>query len=129
MARHLSQEWLDEGRRLAADQPERPGASADIQYVVTGAPDGDVRYWWIVQDGRLIDSQLGDLGERADFTLTMPYEVSLAIAKGELDPNVAFMQGRMKCAGDVGKLMQLIPITGSPEYRTLQDELRVVTDF
>jgi alkyl sulfatase BDS1-like metallo-beta-lactamase superfamily hydrolase len=128
VAKYLTQEWLDEGRRLAADQPERPGASARIQYLVTGAPDGDVRYWWVVEDGRIVESQIGELDD-PDFTLTMTYETGTEIARGELDPNVAFMQGRMKCAGDAGKLMQLIPITGSPEYRALQAELRETLEF
>lgn len=128
MPRYLTQEWLDEGRRLAADQPERPGVGARIQYVVTDGPDGDVRYWWVVEDGRLVDSQIGELDD-PDFTLTMTYETGREIASGALDPNVAFMQGRMKCAGDVGKLMQLIPITGSPEYRALQEKTRANLEF
>jgi len=43
MAKYLSQEWLDEGRKLSDEFPERPGASARMQYVVTGAPEGDVK--------------------------------------------------------------------------------------
>ena len=44
MPKYLSQEWLDEGRALAASQPERPGASAKMQYVVTGEPVGDIAW-------------------------------------------------------------------------------------
>ncbi len=33
MAKYLSQEWLDESRKLAEDQPVRPGATAKMQYV------------------------------------------------------------------------------------------------
>lgn len=128
MVKYLTQDWLDEGRHLAADQPERPGVSARIQYVVSGTPDGDVRYWWVVEDGRLVESQIGELDD-PDFTLTMTHETGVEIARGQLDPNVAFMQGRVKCAGDVGKLMQLIPITGSPEYRALQTKIREVLEF
>ena len=32
MAKWLTQEWLDEGKKLAEGQPERPGASAKLQY-------------------------------------------------------------------------------------------------
>jgi len=120
--RYLTQEWLDEGRRLSADQPVREDASAQIQYVVTGGPDGDVHYYWVVEDGRILESQIGELND-PDFTLTMPYEVGREIAEATLDPNVAFMQGRMKCTGDTGRLMTMIPITGSPEYRAMQKEL------
>jgi len=50
MAKWLTQEWLDEGRKLAEGQPERPGASARLQYVVTGGPDGDIRYYWVLDN-------------------------------------------------------------------------------
>ena len=38
MAKYLSQEWLDEGRKLAQEFPERPGATARMQFAVTGGP-------------------------------------------------------------------------------------------
>lgn len=128
MTKYLSQEWLDETRELAASQPERPGASARIQYVVGGGPDGDVRYYWILEDGKLLESALGTVDD-VDFTLTLTYEDSVKVQRGELDANAAFMQGRMKVAGNMGKLMQLMPLTNSPEYQALQTQIAAVTDF
>lgn len=128
MAKYLTQEWLDESRELAKDQPERPGASAKMQYVVTGAPDGDVKYYWVLEDGKLLESSLGEIAD-ADFTLTSTYEDSVAIAKGELDANAAFMQGKMKVTGNMGKLMQLMPLTMSPEYQELGEKIRALTEF
>jgi hypothetical protein len=128
VAKYLSQGWLDDFRRLAADQPERPGATARIQWVVSGGPDGDVKYWWQLEDGKLLDSGLGPLAD-ADFTLTFTYDDAVKVQQSELDPNVAFMQGRMKVAGDMGKLLQLLPITGSAEYRSLQSSVAALTDY
>jgi putative sterol carrier protein len=128
MAKYLTQEWLDEARKLAEDQPVRPGATAKIQYHTTGGPEGDVRYYWILEDGKLLDSQLGDVDD-ADFTLTMTYEDAAKVQKGELDANAAFMQGRMKVSGNMAKLMSLLPLTNSPEYRALQEQIRGITDF
>ncbi len=128
MAKYLTQEWLDEGRELAKDQPERQGASANMQYVVTGAPDGDVKYYWVLENGKLLESSLGEIAD-ADFTLTSTYEDSVAIAKGELDANAAFMQGKMKVTGNMGKLMQLMPLTMSPEYQALSEKVRAITEF
>ena len=55
MAKWLSQEWFDEQKRLAADQPERPGATARMQYVIKGYGDEpDVSYYWILEDGKLV---------------------------------------------------------------------------
>ncbi len=128
MSKYLTQEWLDEARKLAESQPERPGASAKMQYVVTGGPDGDIKYYWILENGKLLESQLGELAD-VDFTMTLTHDDSVKVQQGELDPNAAFMQGRIKVTGNMGKLMALMPLTNSPEYKALQEEVRGVTEF
>jgi alkyl sulfatase BDS1-like metallo-beta-lactamase superfamily hydrolase len=128
MAKWLSQEWLDEGKRLAETQPERPGATARMQYVVTGAPEGDVLYYWVLENGKLLESNLGELPD-AEVTLTQSYEDAMRIQKGELDANAAFMQGRVKVTGNMAKLMSLLPITNSPEYKALQGQILEITEF
>lgn len=129
MPKFLTQEWHDESRRMAEGQPERPGASARMQYVVTGVPDGeDVRYYWVLENGKLLDSALGEL-EDSEITLTQSWADAVAIQRGELDPSAAFMQGRIKVTGNMAKLMSLLPITGSPEYKALQEEIRQITEY
>lgn len=128
MPRWLTQDWLDESRRLAEDQPERPGASARIQYVVTGGPEGDVSYYWVVEDGHLRENRLGTLAD-AEVTLTETYDDALAIQTGELDMNGAFLQGRVKVDGDVVKLMSLLPITMSPEFAQFQEAVQDMTEY
>jgi alkyl sulfatase BDS1-like metallo-beta-lactamase superfamily hydrolase len=128
MAKWLSQEWLDEGRKLSEGQPERPGATARMQYVVTGGPDGDIRYYWVLENGKLQESELGEL-EDAEVTLTQSYDDAMRIQKGELDANAAFMQGRVKVTGNMAKLMSLLPITNSPEYKALQTQILETTEF
>jgi putative sterol carrier protein len=128
MSKWLTQEWLDETCQMAESQPERPGASARMQYVITGGPDGDVKYYWILENGKLLESKLGELGN-ADFTMTQTYEDAKRIQQGELDPNAAFMQGRIKVAGNMAKLMALMPLTNAPEYKELQKQIQEITDY
>jgi putative sterol carrier protein len=128
MAKYLSQEWLDEMRALAEGQPERPGASAQLQYVITGGPNGEVKYYWILEDGKLLEAALGTAPD-ADFTLTRTYEDSVKVQQGELDANAAFMQGRMKVAGNMTKFLALLPLTSSPEYKALQSQVLQATTF
>ncbi len=99
-----------------------------MQYVVTGGPDGDIRYYWILENGKLLESRLGELSD-AEVTLTVTYDDAMKIQQGELDANAAFMQGRIKVTGNMAKLMALLPITNSPEYKQFQDELREVTEY
>ena len=65
----------------------------------------------------------------AEFTLTSTYDDSVKIAKGELDANAAFMQGRMKVTGNMGKLMALMPLTQSAEYKAISEKTRDQTEF
>jgi putative sterol carrier protein len=128
MAKYLSQEWLDEGRKLAQEFPERPGATARMQFAVTGGPQGDVKYYQVLDNGKILESTLGE-DANADFTMTSSFDDSVKIQKGELDANAAFMQGRMKVTGNMGKLMSLMPLTQSPEYKSIQQKINEITEY
>ncbi len=129
MPKYLTQEWMDTAKQLAADFPETPGASVRMQQVVTGAPDGgDVKYYTVIENGKTVEQALGE-DPQAEVTLTNSYEDAVKIMKGELDANAAFMQGRVKVTGNMAKLMSLLPITNSPEYKQLQNEIREITEY
>ena len=130
MPKYLSQEWLDAGRELAQEFPERAGATARLQYQVTGTPQGEVHYYWVVENGNLQESTLGDDPD-AEITLSMTYEDAVKMQKGELDPNAAYMQGRIKVVpgSNLGKLMSLLPLTQSPEYKAIQAKINDVTQY
>jgi len=130
MHKYLTQEWLDAGRELAQEFPERPGATARLQYQVAGTPEGDVHYYWVIDNGNLQESNLGDDSD-AEITLSMSYDDAVKMQKGELDPNAAFMQGRIKVVpgSNMGKLMALLPLTQSPEYKAIQAKINAITVY
>jgi predicted lipid carrier protein YhbT len=128
MVLYLSRPWHDLALELAQSFPEHPGVSARMAYVVSGGPDGDITYHQITENGRVVQQGLGEC-ENPDFTFSVTWADSVSVQKGELDPNVAFMQGRMKVAGNMGKVMALLPLTLSPEYKAMQEELRKSTEF
>lgn len=128
MPKYLSQEWLDTVKELAQEFPEKPGATARMQYVVTGAPEGEVKYYQVIDNGKMQEAQVGE-DPNADFTITVAYEDSKKIQQGQLDANAAFMQGRLKVTGNMGKLMSLMPLTQSPEYKQIQSKVNEQTEY
>lgn len=128
MPKYLTQEWLDLQKELSQEFPERPGATARMQYVVTGTPDGDVSWSTVIENGKMLENQLGEDAE-AEFTLTRSYDDALKIDKQELDANAAFMQGRIKVTGNMAKLMSLMPLTASPEYKAIGAKLAEQTEW
>lgn len=129
MSKYLSQEWMDRARELAGDFPETPGASVRMQQVITGAPEGEVRYYTVIEDGKTVAQALGEDPEGAEVTLTNTYDDAVKIMKGELDASAAFMQGRVKVAGNMAKMMGLLPLTNKPEYKQIQEKLRDETEL
>lgn len=128
MAAYLSQGWLDLHKDLARELPQRPGATARVQYVVSGAPEGEVRYHLSVEDGRITAAELGT-DPSAEVTLAQAYDDARKVATGELDANAAFMQGRVKVTGNMGKLMSLMPLTQSAEYKAMVARVAERTEF
>ncbi len=128
MAKFLSQEWLDLQKELAQAFPERPGATARMQYKISGAPDGDVTFHTVIENGKIVENQLGD-DPAAEFTMAVGYDDFEKTSKGELDANAAFMQGRIKVTGNMGKLMSLMPLTQSPEYKAIAEKVDAQTEY
>lgn len=105
----LSEEWASTmTEKLNASDDFKSAASGQqvkLQQVVTDAPDGESKYYFSI-DGGSAEVSLGEI-EGADATLTQNYETAAAISKQELNPQQAFMQGKLKIAGNMMKLMQL----------------------
>jgi hypothetical protein len=124
----LSADWFDQTAAMSADRPLPPGLSARVQYEITGGPEGDVSYYEVVEDGRLVSRAGGAVGE-PDVTVTTGWSDAASMCRGQLDPNVAFMQGRMKVAGSMGVMLALLPVTSTPEYRAWCERVADITEF
>jgi putative sterol carrier protein len=90
--------------------PEKaPGLDAVIQFKFTGAEAGD--WYAVIKDGKVVISK----GEHASPKMTLTADSSdyVKIFTGEIDGMQAFMQGKLKLAGDLNlamKLMQMFKI-------------------
>ena len=127
MPKFLSQEWLELRKEMSAAMPERLGATARIQNTVKDGPDGDVTYHEVLIDGRLAECGLGP-DEQSDVQVVSSYADMLDVLDGKADRNTLFMQGRAKVTGNMAKLLALLPLTQSPEYKVLEVKLREKTE-
>jgi putative sterol carrier protein len=83
-----------------------------VQVLVTGLADGDASWNVRVDEGVVAEVAAG-APANADVTLTLPAPIAESIASGELTPSAAFMQGRMKTAGDLGLVLDVLAAVDS----------------
>jgi putative sterol carrier protein len=108
--KYLSDEWAGAVTQALNSSDDfkkaATGQQAKLQQVVTDAPDGgEVKFYFKLEDGNA-EVALGELAD-AEATISQNYETSVAMDKGELNPQNAFMQGKLKISGNMMKLMQL----------------------
>jgi hypothetical protein len=124
----LTEEWFDETRAMAAEEPVDPGLSARIQCQISGGPDGEVTCHEVFDDGHLVSRGLGAV-KGPDVTLSVAWGDAMAMQRGDLDPNVAFMRGTLKVAGSMGVMLPLLRAVHTPEYEDVRRRIADVTEF
>lgn len=108
MARFLSAEWIEEARAAAASSEELAAATVGVdlrvQEIVTGGPDGEVRYAVAIDDGS-VSLRPGE-DEAPHVTFTLDWTTAVAMATGALGAQEAFTTGRLQLRGDVAALLR-----------------------
>jgi putative sterol carrier protein len=104
--------WLDGWLDGWVGRGRAPGGSGAVQVVVTGLPDGDGSWQLRVHDGVVAEVAPG-AAKGADLTLTLPAPVASEVASGATTASAAFMQGRMKTAGDLGLVLDVLAAVDS----------------
>ncbi len=103
----LSDEWFDAANvALAANddfQDAASGTELALQFKVTGAPEGETLYT-LVLDGNTGTMAPGRHDD-PDATITNDYETAVAISKGDLNVQTAFITGKVKVEGNMAKIM------------------------
>ncbi len=99
MARFLSEEWF----ALLEGLPVSPDVDARVGYVITGGPAGEVRYVLAAHDGRLRVAPDGP----TDITVRTDHATAVELATGRCTAHDAFLAGKVRFAGDLGRLQSL----------------------
>ena len=103
--RFLSEEWVDALVAALNGSSDLRDVDVTIHQVVTGATDGDVAYW-LAFDRGTVTGGTGAPSDKADVTITMDHATATDLAREEINAQAAFMQGRLKVTGNMGKLLQ-----------------------
>ena len=108
MAKFMTAEWLDALTEILNAHEGFAGSIANtelsLQFEVPDAPEGtEGTYHLKIADGTATCG-VGAM-EDADATITNDYETAVAMSKGELNTQMAFMTGKIKVAGNMAKLM------------------------
>jgi len=100
----LTDEWAAEvTAALQAHEDFKSAADLSLQFVVTDAPDGEVKFYMDASSDEPVQA-MGEL-DSADVTISSSYETASAIFSGELNTQMAFMTGKIKVNGNLAKLM------------------------
>ena len=97
---YLGDEWIDAAEAAVADLAPSTYAFA-IGYTVTDGPLGERSYTLRLGPDRVSIRS----GSDAPVTLRMTWPVAVAIAKGELSAQRAFLDGNMRIDGDAQALL------------------------
>ena len=122
-----SEGWLAAVRAAAEVLPAVPGCNVRARLEVSGGPDGPCRLGVVISDGRLAELSPGRPAE-VDCTVSTSVADARAILGGELDPAVAYMQGRLKIDGAYERvLFGLRPLTAGAAFEAFVEEVRALT--
>ena len=124
----LGPEWLEALDRAAGQVALPAELRLTLQQVVTGVahePGTEVRYHLVAEDGCL--SVRPGEAPAPDLTLTQPYELAVALSRGETNAQQALTAGRLKVSGHVELLVRHArALTGLADVYA---ELRDVTAY
>ena len=125
-AKFLTPEWVDLVRTSAESRQLGAGGTRRVQMVVTGRPRA-TSMWHLQVDAAKVDVGLGPVVD-ADVVLTL----RLCGRGGDPGRGAAaersFMQGRMKTAGDPGRLLDLLAATASPAFSDARAGIAAATE-
>lgn len=110
--RYLSLAWIRALTHEVAESETLGELARDhtigVTQVVTDGPEGDVTYHLQVADGEAVFG--AGVADPEDVRMEQDWETAVAIATGEANAQDAFINGRIRLAGDQQALMAAQPV-------------------
>ena len=115
----LTPEWID----------ALPGAVGAVSApdAVVAVEVGSTKFAVVVRDGALVEATAGHRAE-AECTFTATVKDAQSIMNGEVAPDTAFMQGRLKAAGAMDTVLALLKWSAGEDFASARARVQAVTD-
>ena len=123
----MSPAFLDDDWVAGLVGAELPGVDATVAVTVGGAGRSDVTVRLVVAGGTVREAARTPAPDAA-VTFSLDADDARAVLDGMLDPSVAYMQGRMKTAGDLGLVLAVLAATATDAWRAARVALAATTD-
>ena len=123
----LTEEWFTAAAAQGSGIAGPPTLSASFLVEIGGGTEGDRIAHVVFDGGRLVEIGSGSVAS-PDVTLTLTDVDARAVLSGELDLAVAFMQGRMKVAGAMAPLLDLLAFAATADSRSRRTRLHELTN-
>ena len=111
----MSVEWAEAAALLTDLLPDVPGAGGSVSLAVGGGRRQEAGFHWSYQNGKAAPGSAG-VDASADLALLVAGEDAIELLKGEVEPSVAFMRGRLKASGDGQLLLGFLKSTTSRDF-------------
>ena len=124
----LADDWCQRLVELASTgTSDVSDATFDLQ--VSGGPDGVRRLTMTTLGGRIASCGDGKTGGADTVVLKIEWADAVAILRGELDANAAFMTGQIKTDGPTGPLLSLLSFLQQPSAEVARRQLVAETSL
>ena len=118
----FTEEWLKTLKQLGSELPSMD-LTVTCQYEISGAPQGKVRYYIDIQEGKITDAELGK-HPSPNCSISTTYKEVSSILQQEKSVEVSFMQGNFKVDGEYEKyLLTMNAIRSTKEWQNMQQAL------
>ena len=94
----FTEDWLNSLKELGSELPPID-LTITCQYEISGAPQGKVRYYIEIENGKVTDAELGK-HPSPNCSVSTTYKEVLSILQQEKSVTASFMQGELKLMGN-----------------------------